>query len=56
MTTNEAKERELQDLVDRIRRLLADSTVEEKRLVIDAVDVWVSYEEAGHAQANRQQH
>jgi hypothetical protein len=47
--TSEAKERELQDLVDRIRRLLIDSTVEEKRLVIDAVNVWIAYEESTYA-------
>jgi hypothetical protein len=42
--------------VDRIRRLLVDLTVEEKRAVVDAVNVWVAYEESTHAVANRQQH
>ena len=54
MTTNEAKRAaEIKSLVDQIRRLIIDCTVEEKRAVVDAVNVWVSYEEAGHAQCRR---
>ena len=49
MTTNveiaAKRAAEIESLVDQIRRLIIDCTVEEKRLVVDAVNVWVSYEE-----------
>ena len=60
MTTNveiaAKRAAEIESLVDQIRRLIIDCTVEEKRLVVDAVNVWVSYEESGHAQVSGKQH
>ena len=60
MTTNveiaAKRAAEIELLVDQIRRLIIDCTVEEKRLVVDAVNVWVSYEESGHAQVSGKQH
>jgi hypothetical protein len=50
------REREAEDLVAKIMRLMADSEVETKRRVLTELDRWVSYEESTHAAANRQQH
>ena len=60
MTTNpefDAKrEREIEDAVAKIMRLLVDMTVEDKRRVVVELDRWTSLEESTHAIAAGQQH
>jgi hypothetical protein len=36
------------DVIDQVRRLMVDCTVEEKRLILIEVDKWISLEEASH--------
>ena len=50
------REREIEDTVARIMRLMVDMTVEEKRRVVTEIDRLVAYEESTHAVASGQQH
>jgi hypothetical protein len=43
------REREIEDMVARIMRQMADMIVEQKRLVVEEVDRLVAYEESTHA-------
>ena len=60
MTMSEIDERqmrEVQAVVESVQRMFVDMTVEQKRLVIERLDVVVAAEEATWAAANkRQQH
>jgi hypothetical protein len=46
---DERQMREVQAVVDQVRRLMTDFIIEQKCLVVIEIDRWVSLEEATHA-------
>ena len=50
------RKREIEDIVAKTMRSMADCTVEDKRRVVEEVDRLVSYEESTHAVAAGRQH
>jgi hypothetical protein len=56
--TTQRDDAQVESMVDEVRRLLVDCTVEEKRRVLVELDRWVTLEEASHdpASAPERQH
>jgi hypothetical protein len=56
--TTQRDDAQVESVVDEVRRLLVDCTVEEKRRVLVELDRWVTLEEASHdpASAPERQH